>query len=74
MLVADKMEVFTSFIGEILPLSHEVKKGPLCFLHFSERSLGAPGSKPSPRLQQCMSKSLCIGVIECTFFKVILKQ
>ena len=42
---------------ETLPLSHEVQNGPLCFLNsFSERSLGAAGSKLHPRLgQQFMS-------------------
>ena len=34
-----------------LPSSHEVRNGPPCFLSsFSEKSLGAAGSDPSPRL------------------------
>ena len=38
---------------ENLPLSHEVQNGPPCFLNSSsERSLGAAGSRLSPRLGQ----------------------
>ena len=42
---------------ETLPLSHEVQNGHLCFLNsFSERSLGAAGSRLILRLgQQFMS-------------------
>jgi len=37
--------------GKALPLSHEVQKGPPCFLNsFLERSLGVAGSSLSPRL------------------------
>jgi len=45
-------------------LSHEVQKGPLCFLKsFSERSLGAAGSRAGLRLdQRFMSKGLYMNV------------
>jgi len=42
---------------EALPLSDKVQNGPFCFLNsFSERSLGAAGSRLSLRPQQFMSK------------------
>ena len=47
-------------VREMLLLSHEAEKGPPCFsCSFSQRSLGAAGSTPRPRLgQQLMSKGL----------------
>ena len=50
------------WLREAVPLSHEVQKGPPCFLNsFSERSLGAAASSLSPRLgQRFMSKGLCV--------------
>lgn len=45
---------------ETLPLSDKVQKRPPCFLNFSERSLDAAGSSPSPRLSQWFTyKGLC---------------
>ena len=47
-------------VRETLLLSHKVRKGPPCFLNsFSERSLGAAGSRPGLRPQwfMCMFSS-----------------
>lgn len=45
---------------ETHPLRDKVQKRLPCFLNFSERSLGAAGSSPSPRLSQWfMYKGLC---------------
>lgn len=41
----------TKFVREVLSLSHEVPKEPLCFLNSSsERNLGTDGSSLCPRL------------------------
>lgn len=47
-------------VRETLPLSPEVQKGPPCFLNFlPERSVGAAGSAPAPRLGQCLKDYIC---------------
>jgi len=44
--------------GDPNPLSHKARNGPAGFLSsFSERSLGAAGSRLHPRLQQFMFKA-----------------